>query len=201
MIPKQEFDYKTFIKEMKGKGYGLMSEHQYISIADLLSTYVPCNCLVFGLGYDSLLWDIMNKHGTTVFLEDDKIWIKKMSDSFDLCGEIVRVNYTTKVQDYESIGYDPDLLRLQLPDNVRNVLWDFILVDAPLGHQPPRPFKGPGRMSSIFEAHRLLKANGIVVVDDMTRNVERTYANRFFGSDNLFKEVDGKLGFYGGGNE
>ena len=43
---------------------------------------------------------------------------------------------------------------MELPNDVTGVEWDVIFVDGPLGHNPPRPYKGPGRMKSIYAAHQ-----------------------------------------------
>ena len=85
---------------------------------------------------------------------------------------------------------------MPLSDEVLNYKYDFIIVDAPLGHQPPRPLKGPGRMSSIFMASKLIKKNGIAVIDDMGRPIERQYAFHFFGQENLIKFIENKVGIF-----
>jgi rhamnogalacturonan II specific xylosyltransferase len=43
-----------------------------------------CNLLIFGLGFDSVFWNDVNKLGSTVFLEDNQHWIdtvRKCNDS------------------------------------------------------------------------------------------------------------------------
>ena len=85
---------------------------------------------------------------------------------------------------------------MKLPDSIRETRWDIIMVDGPLGHNPPRPYKGPGRMQSIFEASRLLKPGGICIVDDMGRLIERTYSLEYFGKNNIFHLIENKLGFF-----
>ena len=85
---------------------------------------------------------------------------------------------------------------MELPKDITDVEWDIIFVDGPLGHNPPRPFKGPGRMKSIYAAHSLLGGGGVCVVDDMGRIIESVYAHHFFGSENLYGLVEGKVGFF-----
>jgi hypothetical protein len=88
-------------------------------------------------------------------------------------------------------------LNIKLPDKVEKVKWDMIIVDAPLGHGPPgRPYKGPGRMQSIFKAHNLLKEGGICVVDDMKRLVEQKYALHYFGHDSIMNVIEGKVAIF-----
>ena len=171
------FDYKNFIKNMKKNKKGLMSKNQYLAIAKKLTDSSPCNLLVFGLGDDSYLWNKINKGGVTIFLEDSKEWIDSMNDG---TLNVEHVVYKTLVEKQKEVGYDPEKLKLSLSEKVVNCKYDFIIVDAPLGHQPPRPFKGPGRMSSIFMASKLIKKGGIAVVDDMGRPIERQYAFHFW---------------------
>ena len=148
------FDYGKFINIMKKQKKGLMSKKQYLTIAKKLSQSSPCNLLVFGLGEDSYLWNEINKNGTTIFLEDSKEWIASINDG---TLDVEHVIYQTSVENQKEIGFIAEKLEMSLPSRVLDLTYDFIIVDAPLGHQPPRPFKGPGRMSSIYMAFKLLK--------------------------------------------
>jgi len=180
------------IDEFKKSGKGLMSFTQYFHVGEVVNILSPCNMLVFGLGDDSYLWDEINAGGRTAFLEDNESWIENFSNNI----EIHSVEYHTKVEDYETIGFDETLLKIELPDTIRETDWDIIFIDGPLGHNPPRPFKGPGRMSSIYEASRLLKSGGIAIVDDIGRVVEDKYAFHYFGGEQLWKIVEKKVGFF-----
>ena len=186
-------NYTGLIEEMKKSGKGLMSKGQYMALAETLDKLSPCNFLVFGLGEDADVWEEINKGGRTVFLEDDKEWIGKFKNK-DL--EIHPVEYNTRSEDYMKIGFDAEKLHMELPKDITDVEWDIIFVDGPLGHNPPRPFKGPGRMKSIYAAHSLLGGGGVCVVDDMGRIIESVYAHHFFGSENLYGLVEGKVGFF-----
>ena len=69
-----------------------MSFRQYWHIAREIELIKPANILIFGLGFDSLLWNKLNKNGKTIFLEDNKDWI----DKFKYKGLIIKkVNYKT----------------------------------------------------------------------------------------------------------
>jgi len=192
------------IRLFKAAGLGLMSKAQYEEVGKLLLSLAPCNFLVFGLGDDSHLWHEVNSEGKNIFLEDDSEWISRFEDSGL---DIRKVNYKTQIKDVNEIGFDEKILSLDLPEDIRETEWDLILVDAPLGHGPPtpgspwentpgRPFKGPGRMSSIYEASRLVKKNGHVVVDDMSRHVEFLYSMNFLGQKNLKTLVENKVGIF-----
>ena len=171
-----------------------MTEGQYMRLGWILNVKVPCNLLVFGLGDDSYAWDTLNKNGKTIFIEDDTEWSKKFKTS-NL--DIINVTYDTNVANHESIGFDKNILSMNLPERVRNTDWDFIIVDAPLGHGPPgRPYKGPGRMQSIYEAYNLLKPGGICAIDDFGRHVEQKYGFHYFKKENLIDAVEGKVAFF-----
>ena len=185
--------YANLIKEFKESGKGLMTYNQYLYCAMLTKVLSPCNFLVFGLGEDSPLWQKINKNGRTVFLEDDTDWIRQFDDQ-EL--EIYSVEYNTKAKDHEQIGFDADKLKMNLPETIRETEWDFILVDGPLGHNPPRPYKGPGRMQSIFTAYELLKEGGICIVDDAARHIESTYSCHYFGKENCLLTIEDKVSIF-----
>ena len=187
------FDYVKFINNMKKQKKGLMSKKQYLTIAKKLSESSPCNLLVFGLGEDSYLWSKINNNGITIFLEDSIEWITSINDG---TLDVEHVIYQTLVENQKEIGYDIEKLEILLPNRVTDLAYDFIIVDAPLGHQPPRPFKGPGRMSSIYMAFKLLKRGGVVVIDDMGRPIEKQYAFHYFGEENLVDFIEKKVGIF-----
>ena len=187
------FDYVTFIRNMKKQKKGLMSKKQYLRIAKKLSEISPCNLLVFGLGDDSYLWSKINNKGKTIFLEDSKDWIASVNDG---TLDVEHVVYQTSVENQKEIGFIPEKLEFSIPNRVSDLTYDFIIVDAPLGHQPPRPFKGPGRMSSIYMAFKLLKKGGVVVIDDMGRPIEKQYSFHYFKEENLIDFIEKKVGIF-----
>lgn len=184
------------VHEFTSTGQGLMSSIQYQHVAEAIGITSPCNLLVFGLGSDSYLWNNINIDGKTVFLEDDHDWIGQFKDDLRKL-DIVEVSYDTKSKDHREIGFDNQRLEMKtLPERVRSVEWDVIFVDGPLGHNPPRPYKGPGRMCSLYEASRLVRPSGIVIVDDIGRLIESTYAAHYLGQENLWKVVENKVAFF-----
>ena len=186
-------DLVNLILKFKASGKGLMSQGQYLSTAREINKTQPGNLLIFGLGEDANIWKQINNKGRTVFLEDDEDWIERFADQ-DL--EIYDVVYNTKSEDHEDIKFDPKQLKMDLPEEIQNTTWDTILVDGPLGHNPPRPYRGPGRMKSIYTAHSLLKTGGTCIVDDMGRLIESKYSFHFFGKDNMYNLIDNKIGFF-----
>lgn len=170
-----------------------MSFSQYLAIANAIEKRRPVNLLVFGLGFDSLVWNDLNRDGKTVFLEDDEEWIYKFRNS-NL--EIFHIVYNTKVENHEKYGFDHKNLEVDLNRELKEVAWDVIVVDAPLGHQPPRPWKGPGRMSSLFMAKKLSSSATLIIVDDFGRDIEKRYATEYFGEENISQLVGDKLAFF-----
>ena len=186
-------DVPDLIKEMKKNGIGLMSEAQYLNVGYVVELLSPCNLLIFGLGEDSSLWTENNKAGKTVFIEDDKEWIKKFDgQNLDICP----VTYNTLAREWRDINFDVEKLKMDLPKEIVDTKWDLVFVDGPLGHNPPRPYKGPGRMQSIYTAHTLLREGGICIIDDIGRLIESTYADHYFGEENTMNKIEDKLAIY-----
>ena len=170
-----------------------MSQIQYMNVGYVVDVMSPCNFLIFGLGEDAELWKSINAKGRTAFVEDDQEWIEKFNGR-DL--EIYQADYDTLAKDYLDVGFDHENLKMDLPKEIADTKWDIIFVDGPLGHNPPRPFKGPGRMKSIYAAYNLLRDDGICIVDDMGREIEKLYSLNFFGEENLFQLVEDKVGIF-----
>ncbi|KAM1804706.1 hypothetical protein ACFX12_030539 [Malus domestica] len=64
--------------------------------AAVLSQKSPCNFLVFGLGFDNLIWTALNHGGRTIFLEEDNSWIDQIKQKLPGL-EAYHVEYDTKV--------------------------------------------------------------------------------------------------------
>ncbi len=144
--------------------------------------------LVFGLGRDSRFWRACNGPDT-LFLEDSPRWTMRVL-SRNPCLEVVNVEYGTSMHDAEEMLELEDELMRGIPEGLKHSEWDAALVDGPKGFGD-----GPGRMKSIFWASRLVVPGGHVLVHDCDRWVERTYADRYLGGDNLISEV-GRMRLY-----
>ena len=180
------------VLDLKYRKKGLMSFMQYWCLGRYFLSKTGSKILVFGLGYDSFLWKRLNGNGKTIFLEDIDDWISQFRGSGL---DIRKIKYNTKVEDGAQYGFYDKILELNLDDDILNTKWDIILVDGPLGHQPPRPWAGPGRMSSLFMAHKLSCPGTTVIVDDYSRPIEKKYSTAYFGNSKI-KIVQGKLAFF-----
>lgn len=162
----------------------LMTEEQCLLIGSTVRLFPACRFLVFGAGHDSRMWRDLNAGGTTVFLEHHEQWRHEILAS-DPTLDMLPVAYTTSILQWRELLDRSDSLRLDLPERVRDVQWDVILVDAPNGfaHVAQHPSVGTihGRMQSIAAARGVVADGGFVIVDDTDREVEAAYADRFFG--------------------
>ena len=66
--------------------------------ANILDKKGPCNFLIFGVGFDSIMWTAMNL-GRTVFLEDDDLWVERVRETAPFL-EIYTVNYPVRKREY-----------------------------------------------------------------------------------------------------
>lgn len=177
--------------------FGLMTHKQYELIYKIIKFYSPCNILIFGLGEDSYLYTYANNGGKSIFLENIKFWAEKFPDL-----NVVNVKYKTTVLDFPN-NLNNDTLLVDLPDNIKNNKWDIIIVDSPVGHNPPckegdcqlcspnNP--APGRMSSLYTASKLVHENSIIIIDDYNRKIERECTKMYFGDKYKIHYNDNKL--------
>jgi uncharacterized protein (TIGR01627 family) len=156
------------------------------TIALIVQRKAPCSFLVFGLGNDAPFWLRLNLGGTTVFLEDDEVWLRKGARRIPESA-IHLVAYDTLRTQWRDLLDEPIRgLAMKVPVSVDNTRWDIILVDAPAGWGEATP----GRMKSIYLASRLIAASGDVFVHDCDREVEQVFCDRFLNADNLVTEVE-----------
>lgn len=159
-------------------------------IVRCLTDRAPCRFLVFGLGRDSSFWARLNRGGKTVFIEDNREWLERITtDSPGL--EAYLVDYGTRLTEWEELLDDPRRLEMRFPSAIETTAWDVILVDAPNGW----PDTSPGRMKSIAATARLSGVGGDIFVHDCNRQVEQVYCDAFLKAENLAVEV-GQLRYY-----
>ncbi|KAI3963078.1 hypothetical protein MKW92_040816 [Papaver armeniacum] len=175
--------------------------------AKILEKKSPCNFLVFGLGHDSLMWSTLNHGGRTVFLEEDKSWIEQIKERFSML-ESYHVEYDHKVNQADNlmglakrdecklVG-DPRHSACQLslkgmPNEIYEIEWDLIMVDAPTGYHD----EAPGRMSAIYTAGMMARnreeGETDVFVHDVNRVVEDKFSMAFL-CEGYMKIQEGRL--------
>lgn len=165
---------------------------------NVLRQISPCNFLVFGLGYDSLMWASLNPNGLTLFLEESPEWVTTvLKDAPFLNAKTVSYRTHLKEADRLLASYRDEpyclpgkaylkgnrkcrLALESLPDDVYEREWDVIMIDAPRGYAPEQP----GRMAAIFSAAVLARSrkrvgNTHVYLHDVDRKVEKMFAKEF----------------------
>ncbi|KAK8582948.1 hypothetical protein V6N13_069714 [Hibiscus sabdariffa] len=175
---------------------------------DVLRNRSPCNFLVFGLGYDSPMWDALNPRGKTLFLEEDQKWVDDvLKGAPNLHARAVKYrtqlkeastllnHYRTQLSCFPSNAYlrGNDQCKLALtgfPNEFYDTEWDLIMIDAPRGWFA----EAPGRMAAIFSAAvmaRNRKGAGVthVFLHDVDRKVEKLYATEFLCKKYLVKSA------------
>ncbi|MFH2010276.1 MAG: hypothetical protein ABI333_27000 [bacterium] len=144
-----------------------------IRIVKIVRSIPGCKLLVWGVGYDSKLWCTVNRGGTTIFLEDHPKWARMIAK--EITCPIVKVSYSTRLEQAQSLLRDEPRLQLALPAKIQKLRFDVILVDGPDGSKPGTA----GRMVSIYMSSRLSHDNSHVFVHDYHRPVETLYGERF----------------------
>ncbi|VFQ69864.1 unnamed protein product [Cuscuta campestris] len=171
---------------------------QEISLAKtVLQDRSPCNFLVFGLGFDSLLWKSLNHNGRTVFLEENKDWIERVN-AMRLSLEIYHVKYDTRVEEAVELlrvgKTDEECKKVRDPrhskcrlalknlpeEDVYEANWDVIMVDAPRSWTKDLP----GRMGVIYTVGLMAKnreagAKTDIFVHDAERWVDNKFSRAF----------------------
>lgn len=168
----------------------LLSSQQLNVISTTVKRKAPCKLLVFGLGNDSVFWSKLNRGGVTIFLEDNKDWLQKVTKRSKGITAFL-VSYNTQRTDWKLLLESPSLLNMTLPNDVEKEEWDVVLVDAPEGTND----QTPGRMKSIFLSARLIKNSGDIFVHDCNREIEDIYCNNFLKKENLKMEIKAAIGF------
>ncbi|XP_050209989.1 glucuronoxylan 4-O-methyltransferase 1 [Mercurialis annua] len=175
--------------------------------AKILEKKSPCNFLVFGLGHDSLMWNTLNYGGRTIFLEEDEAWISQIKRRFPIL-ESYHVRYDSKVNQADNLMevgkgiectslMDPRFSMCQLalkglPNEVYEIKWDLIMVDAPTGYYED----APGRMSAIYSVGMMARnredGETEVFVHDVNREVEDKFSKAFL-CEGYMKKQEGRL--------
>ncbi|KAI3777127.1 hypothetical protein L1987_46921 [Smallanthus sonchifolius] len=185
-----------------------MSQTDIKQISDVLKQCSsPCNFLVFGLTSETLLWNALNHHGRTVFIDENRYYAAYMEEKNPEI-EVYDVQYTTKISELNELVTsvreqvrnecrpvqnllfsDCKIGLNDLPNQLYELDWDVILVDGPRGYWP----EGPGSISAIFTASVLARSKkGVnhkthVFVHNYNREVERVSSEEFLCKENLVK--------------
>jgi uncharacterized protein (TIGR01627 family) len=163
---------------------------QYKSIYNCIKSKKGSNVLVFGVGSDSDLWYETNEGGKTIFLENNDEWFANVTEKSPHL-DVRFIKYTGDghqsdelLQEYDSGNHD--CLLIDLPEDIRKIKWDVIIVDGPAAWDN----KYPCRMKSIYEAYNLSKNTDEIdiFVHDTHRKIEIQYCDYFLRPNFEFVE-------------
>ncbi|MBL4587435.1 MAG: hypothetical protein JKX84_10330 [Flavobacteriales bacterium] len=171
------------IKQMRRLTGTQVTVEQMLAIRSAIKENGAANLMVFGVGNDSLFWMNANYGGRTVFIEDDEFWLKKIKKRIEGI-EAYLVDYDTKIETWKSLMEQPELLKMDFPNDLSSVKWNVMFVDAPTGWGEGTT----GRMKSIFAASEMVE-KGHIFVHDCEREVEIAYCDHFLKKENFVKEI------------
>jgi glucuronoxylan 4-O-methyltransferase len=153
------------------------------------------------------MWTSLNHGGRTVFLEEDKSWIEEIQQRLPTL-ESYHVVYDTKVHQADQliqIGMgedckvvsDPRFSKCQLslkgfPNEVYDMEWDLIMVDAPTGYHDD----APGRMNAIYTAGLMARNREEGETDVFVHDVDRVVEDKFsktFLCEGYLSEQEGRI--------
>lgn len=166
-------DLYTTIIEHYDKRSQIPEGNAYVIGATLRACGVSPSMLVFGVGYDTRLWDALNKDGYTMFVENDTEWFNNISRT--VSSPVRLIGYGTRTVADSLPIKEEDLRRHTMPAML-NRSWDVILIDSPRGSKPT----DPGRSLPIYWASLLATPSTHVFIDDASRELEQTYIEHFF---------------------
>lgn len=127
--------------------------------------------LVFGMGYDSRLWEQCCRH--VVLVEDDPVWLNAIKLTLPPSARILRTSYQTTVENWAAeIAQVPEF---QDYDYLSTAYGRFeaVLVDGPKGYKPEHP----GRLQSISCGAMLCSKH--LFIHDIDRPLEQAALKRF----------------------
>ena len=159
-----------------------MTDDQLFDIALELKSDDGKKFLVFGLGYDSQLWNALNKKGITLFIEDSQEWMDIVSSKLNV--QVKHYSYQTKLTDLaEDLKGDYS----KLAKTVEGGPWDVVLVDAPQGWREDTP----GRLESVVVGLSNLAEGGTLYVHDTHREGEAMICDTVLAGLTYLGEIKG----------
>jgi len=130
--------------------------------------------LVFGLGYDSLLWNALTDD--ILFVENQNHYIK-MNNTIN-SSKIIHYKYENISVEKSFKLSAEEIKEYKIPESlVKNAPYDIIFIDGPSGYVSNHP----GRLLPIYwSKHFLSKSGTIILIDDSRRDLETYCINKFF---------------------
>jgi hypothetical protein len=153
-------------------------------IKDIFNELKPTTkMLVFGLGYDSLMWYFGNNENT-YFIENKQEYID-LNKNISM-NNIIKYDYADLTVEKSFKLTDEDLDKYPFPDKLKTLgKFDIIIIDGPEGYNPT---KTPGRILPIYWSYKFLSdKNTLIYIDDSNRDLEKHCIQKYF-KNNIVKE-------------
>jgi len=157
--------------------YGLNVLTEPVIVRDIAEHYHSgMKLLVFGLGYDAVLWDALTE-GNTYFVEDNREYIA-LNEDIDP-SRIIYYDYKGISVERSFAITDEEILAFPVPEALMEAgPFDLIFVSGPLSYNSACP----GRLLPLFWSRYLLGSKDtLVYVDDSERRLESHCIERFYG--------------------
>lgn len=195
----------NIVKDCAGE-YG-MEKEEYLFFMQYVRDHAPQKLLVWGLGVDSIVLDLLNYGGETLFLEPDQNWIEILQEAAP--GQTLHVvNFDENTFNTTVASYQEFLASPHRADTIGPLqgqpCWETVLVDSPMGGTgTATPSADVGRAVPMYTAladFTRCKTEGrypenrevSLFVHDSNRPLEDNVAQALFGTDELKREVGPK---------
>jgi len=142
------------------------SLREYCAWARHVQSVPTCRLLVFGVGRDSTAWREVNRGNSTLFLENDEEWIKRVTA--EIGSEHIRtMDYGQTFEEWKETDFSEQAVLLpDMADPPFDGSWDCAFVDAPWGPTF-------GRHQSTHAATCAIKPGGLIALHDCEREREQ----------------------------
>lgn len=164
-----------------------MEEPEYLQLMTYVRDHAPQRLLIWGLGYDSVIYNRLNQGGTTMFLEPDANWIQALAQTSEgkklnvVPFDASRLNSTAAT--FPSFLQEPH--RAELAE-LKDQCWETTLVDSPLGWSNELPGRAVPIFTAVTDAQKCQQSGAYhnkkevsVWVHDCLRSLEDTVSKKF----------------------
>lgn len=178
----EEAQLKARIDVIKSQSKeGGMEPEEYFDFQNALNHMGPMKLLVFGLGYDSVTINELNRGGETHFLESDVKWASEVPELKDIGYE--EVNYKTSLKNVPGFLTQPFGVDSKTMTDTK--CWDVVLIDSPPGRLPEQPGRMQAFHSTAVMAEQCLASGEKKIIHvwthDNNRPVENLLSKAYFG--------------------
>jgi len=196
-------ELRGLVKKVKAcSGEFGMEEDEYQHFMTYVRDHAPQRLLIWGLGADSIVLNLLNSGGETLFLEPNLEWIEILQQTKP-GQELHVVHFEEELFNTTVASYQDFLLAPHRADTVGplqgQLCWDTVLVDSPVG-SPTQPTTFVGRAVPIYTALADVErckhegkypadAEVSIFVHDCTRPLEEEVSSMLFSSAKLQHEV------------